>query len=128
MTYLIDTHVILWAALEPEKLSPRAADILGSQDHLLAISSASVWEIVVKVSIGKLELPMELDAFIHTTVSRLSAQSLSIKMDDALELGRLPLHHKDPFDRILIAQARTHRIPIISVDRKIALYDVTTIS
>ena len=127
MTYLLDTHVVLWAALEPEKLSLRTTEILRSQDQLLMISSASIWEIVIKVSIGKLLLPMDLDAFIHTTVSRLNARVIDIALDDTLILGRLPIHHNDPFDRILIAQALNHNVPFISRDKTMAHYDVETI-
>ena len=127
MTYLLDTHVILWAALEPEKLSLRAAEILRSQHHSLIISSASTWEIVVKVSIGRLLLPMDIEAFIHTTLSRLDARMIEISLDDTMELSRLPLHHKDPFDRILVAQARRQGVPLVSRDRQVTQYEVETI-
>jgi PIN domain nuclease of toxin-antitoxin system len=127
MSYILDTHVILHAALEPEKLSDRVHDILSSQENELVISAASIWEIAIKVSINKLPLPMDLKAFIHTTVSRLNAAVIPITMDETLELAQLPLHHKDPFDRILIAQGRNRAIPIITKDSSFAEYPVETI-
>ncbi len=127
MTCLLDTHILLWAALEPEKLSWKTADIIGTQENSLIISTASVWEIATKISIGKLSIPMDLKAFIRTTLSRLNARIADINLDDTLEIGRLPLHHKDPFDRILISQSRNRKIPIITKDAQIDCYDVKTI-
>ena len=127
MNYLIDTHIILWSALEPDKLSKRTAEIMRNQNHSLVISTASIWEIVTKVSIGKLQIPMNLDAFVHTTISRLNALVTEISLDDTLEIGRLPQYHKDPFDRILISQSRNRGIPIITKDSQISRYDVETI-
>ena len=127
MTCLLDTHIILWIALEPEKLSRKTFDLIGNQENSLVISTASVWEIVLKVSIGRLSIPMNLEAFIRTTLSRLNARVINITLDDTLGIGSLPLHHKDPFDRILISQSRTREIPIITKDAQIGRYDVEII-
>jgi PIN domain nuclease of toxin-antitoxin system len=127
MTCLLDTHIILWIALEPEKLSRKTFDLIGNQENSLVISTASVWEIVLKVSIGRLRIPMNLEAFIRTTLSRLNARVINITLDDTLGIGSLPLHHKDPFDRILISQSRTREIPIITKDAQIGRYDVEII-
>ncbi len=127
MTCLLDTHILLWSALEPEKLSRKTLDIIENQEKSLVISTASVWEIVTKVSIGKLNIPMDIEAFIRTTLSRLNARIIDITLDDTLGIGSLPLHHKDPFDRILISQSRNREIPIITKDAQISRYDVEII-
>ncbi|RKX83999.1 MAG: hypothetical protein DRP70_13935, partial [Spirochaetes bacterium] len=82
MTCLLDTHILLWSALEPEKLSRKTLDIIENQEKSLVISTASVWEIVTKVSIGKLNIPMDIEAFIRTTLSRLNARIIDITLDD----------------------------------------------
>jgi len=127
VTCLLDTHILLWSALEPEKLSRKTLDIIENQEKSLVISTASVWEIVTKVSIGKLNIPMDIEAFIRTTLSRLNARIIDITLDDTLGIGSLPLHHKDPFDRILISQSRNREIPIITKDAQISRYDVEII-
>lgn len=87
-------------------------------------SAASAWEIVVKFALGKLELPLPPTEYIPSRLARLGHQSLPILQSHALGIERLPLHHRDPFDRILIAQAQVEGLQLVTADKEITAYDV----
>lgn len=127
MRLLIDTHVWLWSLAEPARLSKQARSLLENVDNEVLFSVVCSWEIVTKHSLGKLKLPEPPDAFIpeQLKVQRLAA--LPLTLQHTLEAARLPWHHRDPFDRMLIAQARCERIPFLTADRKILAYEVKTI-
>lgn len=120
---MLDTHAILWALADDDRLSPAARDLVENLDDDLLVSAVSAWEIAVKVALGKLEIPEGFEAavqeagFVNRVISFL---------DDEI-LRALPLHHRDPFDRILVAQALADRLPIITKDLPMANYPVQTI-
>lgn len=127
MTALLDTHVFLWWLYDSSRLSARVRQILADGSNTLLFSSASVWELIVKIQSGKLRIPEEPGAFIARRLALHSMDSLSVKLEHALRLYMLPAHHKDPFDRILVAQAISERVPIITADSQIPRYPVEVI-
>lgn len=122
-TYLLDTCTFLWLAGEPEELSRKAAIICEDTSGSLLLSPISVWEIELKYRRGDLLLQLEPPEFIRTFRSLHYIETLPFKVHH----GRLPFHHKDPFDRMLICQALEHDIPILTPDKKIKRYNVETI-
>jgi PIN domain nuclease of toxin-antitoxin system len=104
-------------------LSPEAATALEDGGNEVYASAASAWEIEIKRALHKLEAPDDLLA----TIAATGFENLSITADHAVEAGRLPPHHADPFDRVLVAQARLDRLTIVTADSKLARYDVTTL-
>jgi len=117
---LLDTHILLWALANDTRLTPRMRMVLQAAD-LRFVSAASVWEIEIKRALGKLWV----DGDILDIAARAGFTPFAITWDHAAEAGRLPPHHADPFDRLLIAQARIERLPILSADRHFTAYDVT---
>jgi PIN domain nuclease of toxin-antitoxin system len=126
MKALLDTHAFLWAVAEPEKLSKRAARVIEDEANQLLLSVASLWEIVLKAQAGKLQLP-EGPQFLAEHMAQLGIGSLPVDTGHVLALLSLPLHHRDPFDRLLVAQCQTERLPIVTADKEIRRYDVQTI-
>lgn len=113
---LIDTHVWLWSLAEPERLSETARTVLTDADHELLVSVASVAEIGIKHSIGKLSLPEPVGQFISRRIAADDLTVLALELSHVLALAELPLHHRDPFDRMLIAQARVEGVPLMTSD------------
>ncbi|HEY5979223.1 MAG TPA: type II toxin-antitoxin system VapC family toxin [Microlunatus sp.] len=128
MRLLIDTHIALWLAVSPARLSASASSIVRDGAHELVLSTASAWEIAVKHAAGKLLLPAPPEAFVPELCRRLRLAVLVIEISHALRAGTLPMLHRDPFDRVLVAQAQVVGLPIMTVDPKIARYDVEVIS
>lgn len=126
MTYLLDTHVLLWLATTPERVGP-ALEQLEARDADLAISAASAWELAIKVSIGRLELPDPVEVWFGSQVRNMRLTTLPIGWQDASDVEVLPLHHRDPFDRILVAQARRHDLVLVTADASLAAYDVNVL-
>ena len=122
--YLIDTHVLLWLLSEPEKLSSNAKKIL--QEDELCISMASLWEIAIKQSNGKLDLPFSPEELYAICLER-DIQVKQILPSHLNQLKNLPKIHNDPFDRLIICQSIAENIPIITHDSKIPLYHVKTV-
>jgi PIN domain nuclease of toxin-antitoxin system len=117
---LLDTHVFLWWALDDRSALGRARDLISDGRTRVSVSSASVWEITIKKALGKLRAPDDVRA-------RLQADRflpLALSVDHALAVADLPAHHHDPFDRLLIAQARVERLTLVTADRQITRYDV----
>ena len=127
MKALLDTHVFLWWCLEDARISAPAEKIIRTGANQLFLSAASVWEMVVKCQLGKLELPKSSDRFITEELAKNRIQTLPIEASHALRLTSLPLRHKDPFDRILIAQSLTEGMPVITGDSAFGKYDVDVI-
>lgn len=121
---MLDTHVFLWAASEPERLSTAARNAIEDPTSEIFISAAVVWEIVIKHALGKLQLPASPASFIPTLIAQLGFRALPITHEHALTLGVLPKHHNDPFDRMMIAQARCEGMTLISTDSNVARYAV----
>ena len=121
MRLLLDTHVLLWAAAEPKRLPGSFREQIESAENDVSFSSASIWELVIKVQIGRLNLPFDL-AELARSVSERGFDELPVTAAHAAGVGRLPLHHRDPFDRILVAQAIHEPARLLTVDGVLAKY------
>ncbi|MEM6430276.1 MAG: type II toxin-antitoxin system VapC family toxin [Deinococcota bacterium] len=124
VTVLLDTHALLWSLLEPDKLSSTALATIKDPQTVLLVSSTSAWELSIKHKLGKLASASSVLNNFSGHLERLQANTLSITPDHALVAGALPLHHRDPFDRMLIAQAQFEDIPIITNDKAFSTYEV----
>ncbi|TAE56098.1 MAG: type II toxin-antitoxin system VapC family toxin [Nostocales cyanobacterium] len=127
MKLLLDTQCWLWWFAEPERLNEEAITQIADENNELWLSVASVWEMGIKVAIGKLPLPEALDSYISSRMVRLGAKYLEITTSHALRTAILPLHHRDPFDRMLIAQAQMEDMIIITADKMFQEYEDTSI-
>lgn len=127
MNLLLDTSVLLWSANSDSRLSAKACALLGSADSTLWLSSVSVWELSIKHADGALRLPINPAKFITLMIEDLKLHSLDVTQLHALEVGRLPLHHRDPFDRMLIAQARAESLTLLTGDKMFQKYEVAQI-
>jgi len=121
---LLDTQVWLWWLTNPDRLSRPADAALRSPDNRLHLSPASTWELVVKSATGRLEIEGSVGALLEEAIIASGVQPLPIEHSHALQLAQLPPHHRDPFDRMLIAQAQVDRLVLVSADRRLADYDV----
>ena len=121
MSLLVDTHLVLWAAYTPERLNPVAHARLSDDGELPHVSAASIWEVVIKASLGRVDFRVDPTALRAGLVKNGWAE-LPITTGHALEVAKLPLHHADTFDRILIAQARREGWPLLTSDRTLELY------
>jgi PIN domain nuclease of toxin-antitoxin system len=122
---LLDTHIFLWFVMG----SPRIAEVLRGQieDNENFLSIVSVWEIAIKYGIGKLNLGVAFDDFIEEQITSNGIQLLNINLEHLKVFTSLPFHHRDPFDRLLIAQAMVEDVAIVSADSAFSLYSVTII-
>ena len=127
MRVLLDTHVVLWAASEPERLGD-ARPLIEDAGNELLVSAASSWEIAIKYGLGRLPLPTGPEHYVPRLLRALGATPLSVDHAHALAVARLPPHHRDPFDRILVAQAHLLRVPIVSSDPMIRRYEVDVVT
>lgn len=127
MRYLIDTHIFLWFLEGDQRLSKRVRGLIADNDNEIWISIASLWEITIKTSIGKLTLLKSFAEIIPQQLAENDITVLPINLDDLTVVVNLPLHHRDPFDRLLIAQAISRNIPLISDDSNFGAYPVTVI-
>jgi PIN domain nuclease of toxin-antitoxin system len=126
MKALLDTHTFLWAIAEDEKLSRRARQIYTSSSDLW-LSVVSVWEILIKVETGKLPLPEPAGPYLTKKLAKEQIEILPVTLNHVLEIEALPPHHRDPFDRMLIAQCIQEGWPIITADPQFARYPVDVI-
>ena len=106
MTFLLDTHCWLWLVAEPERIRRDVVEMLVAEGNDVYLSAATAWEIVIKHAIGKLYLPIPPAEYIPPRMAALGHLSLPIDQRHSLQVARLPAHHKDPFDRVLVAQAQ----------------------
>lgn len=127
MRVLLDTQIWLWMLAAPERLSDSSRAMVVSTDTELVLSAASTWEIAIKHGLGKLQLPEPPAKYIPRLMSRTSVVPLSVNHRHALHVATLPLLHRDPFDRLLLAQAQLEELPILTADRSFSLYDVEVI-
>ena len=128
MRILLDTHAFLWWASERgARLSDRGRDLLGDGTNEVALSLASVWEIAIKVGVGRMDLPDAVERYIPERLRHDGFELIPIKLRHAFRAGALPRIHGDPFDRMLVAQAQVEGIPILTADPAISRYDVETI-
>lgn len=123
MKILLDTQCWLWWIAAPERLSPNARRRIADRRNTIYLSAVSCWEIVIKYCIDKLSLPEPPLQFILKRLARDAITALPIEIMHALYVAKLPPHHKDPFDRILLSQSIQENIPIMTVDRQLELYE-----
>jgi PIN domain nuclease of toxin-antitoxin system len=121
---LLDTHVLIWLAISPQNLSQPATNLLTDPNNTLFSSLVSIWEMQIKLQIGKLTLNVSLSELIATQQKTNDVRILPIELVHILALDRLPNPHRDPFDRLLIAQAVVTQMPIVSVDTVFDSYPV----
>ncbi|MCP4755004.1 MAG: type II toxin-antitoxin system VapC family toxin [Proteobacteria bacterium] len=127
MKVLLDTHAILWIIGGDDRLSRRAKDLFLDQNTTLYYSLLSIWEITIKMSLGKIKLAKGWLKTIEEELRINAIQPISIEIEHCRSLFHLPFHHRDPFDRMLIAQAITGEMAIMSCDKSFANYDVELI-
>jgi PIN domain nuclease of toxin-antitoxin system len=125
--YLLDTHVLLWAAEEKKELSERALQILSDHESVIFASTITAWEIFIKAKLGKLRSVLNGVQEFEQGLLNLSARLLPVTLAHCHAAANLPLHHRDPFDRLLIAQAKTEHLTLITNDPAIAQYDVARV-
>lgn len=123
MRLLLDTHVLLWWLMNESSLTSRARSAIADPAASVFVSAASAWEIAIKQALGKLEAPSDLERQIE--VNRF--EPLSITIGHAYSAGTLPRHHEDPFDRVLVAQAMSEGLTIVTRDPRLQRYGVTTL-
>ena len=128
MRLLLDTQVWLWAVSAPERLGSRARALLVDPRNSLLLSAASSWEISIKYALRKLKLAEPPETFVPSRMARDGISALAVEHVHALRVAGLPLHHRNPFDRLLIAQALVEGIPLMSADPKLKPYGVTLVS
>jgi PIN domain nuclease of toxin-antitoxin system len=125
---LLDTQSWIWLASSPERFSSSVRALLETEDNELYLSAASPWEIAIKYSNGKLRLPDPPAAYVPSRIEMTRVRPLSIDYTHALHVALLPRHHRDPFDRLIIAQAQIEDLTIVTSDPQFAAYDVQIIS
>ena len=121
MRLLLDTHILLWAAGDPERLTPEARNLLGDPTTELLFSTASIWEIVIKKALARKDFHIEPRQFRDGLIQN-GYSELVIRSEHTLAVGLLPPIHKDPFDRMLIAQAQVENIRLLTMDNKLSRY------
>ena len=124
MKFLLDTHVLLWWAEDHPRLSDTVRAALSEAENELYFSAASGWEIAIKAGLGKLEIEGNPKHFLFRQLAMNDINELSVTISHAAHVFNLPMHHKDPFDRLLIAQAQLEGLTILSNDAKLRLYQV----
>lgn len=124
MKLLLDTHTWIWWEAEPERLNARCYDALGDRDNVLLLSAASSWEIGIKYALKKLNLPEPPGQYVPRRLAESQITPLAVEHAHALHVAELPLHHRDPFDRLLVAQARVEGVTLATADPRFLLYEV----
>ncbi|GAB4485287.1 MAG: type II toxin-antitoxin system VapC family toxin [Thermodesulfovibrionales bacterium] len=127
MKALLDTHTFLWWILDDPRLPKRIRDVIADGDAELFLSAASCWEIAIKSGLGRISLPSRPETYIARQMSENAISPLAIETGHALHVFSLPMHHRDPFDRMIIAQAQMERLSVITSDPLISQYKVKTI-
>jgi PIN domain nuclease of toxin-antitoxin system len=127
MRVLLDTHTFLWWIDNDRRLPTRVRALMGDGSNVLLFSAASGWEIAIKARLGKLQLPEDLASFLTAQLVRNHVTILSIHLSHTLHVYTLPALHRDPFDRLLVAQSQLEQLPILTADPLIQQYNVQTI-
>lgn len=123
MEILLDTHVFIWWMVDPSRLSKKAKANLSNTANRVLLSAVVAWELAIKINAGKIH-PASLISRLEDASGQQPFVELPISLDHAVRAGLLPLHHRDPFDRLLVAQAQALGAPILSADRALDAYDV----
>lgn len=124
MSFLLDTHIWLWLLTDPSRVSLQMQEALRAASAELLWSTVCVWEIAVKHRIGKLALPEPPRSFVSSRMAVTGATALPVRHAHALQAADLPPHHRDPFDRLLVAQAQVERLTLVTADPLVQQYDV----
>lgn len=127
MNYLLDTHTFIWLDNDPDKLSSRATNICQNTANTLYLSIVSIWEIQIKLTLGKLTLPLTLEEMVNSQLDSNIIQLLEINRSHIYRTDKLEFHHRDPFDRLLIAQALEESLIILSKDANMPQYPATVV-
>ena len=127
MKVLLDTHALIWILSDDDRLSYRAREVFLERDNKLFFSKASLWEMTIKISLGKLELVQNWLSVIEKEMASNSIQWLEIETGHCKTLADLPFHHRDPFDRLLISQAINESMSVVSVDGQFSRYALNVI-
>ncbi|MEJ5251423.1 MAG: type II toxin-antitoxin system VapC family toxin [Chthonomonadetes bacterium] len=127
MTILLDTHTFLWFVAGDERLPVAARKAIETPENRVLLSVASLWEMAIKISLGRLMLAQPFDIFVRTQLEINNIELLDIKVSHLSELLQLPFHHRDPFDRLLVAQARVEKVMVASRDTVLDAYGVQRI-
>lgn len=127
MTFLLDTHTFLWFVGADSRLSRKAMSTMRDEANPIVLSLVSVWEMAIKAGLGKLRLPQAVETFVPEQMQLNGIGQLAIEFRHAARVEGLPPHHTDPFDRLLVAQALTEGLPIISADPAFDAYGVSRI-
>jgi PIN domain nuclease of toxin-antitoxin system len=127
MKLLLDTHTFIWWDSEPARLSPQALALCQDRQNVLLLSVVSIWEMQIKLHLGKLRLALPLKEIIETQQQTNNIEILPVTLAHVLALENLPVHHKDPFDRLLVAQAMVEGAVLVSGDPNIAKYAVQVV-
>ncbi len=124
MRLLLDTHALLWFLLNDARLSGSARSLITDPENDMFVSPASYWEIAIKISLGKYTLGEDFTEFMENQIAENELTLLPITVKHTAVVATLPFHHRDPFDRLLIAQAMTENVPLLSADAVFDLYPV----
>jgi PIN domain nuclease of toxin-antitoxin system len=124
LRYLLDTGVWLWSVGEPSRISRKARDVLADVSQEMFLSAVTSWEVAIKAASGKLQLPEPPDLYVPRRMAAQGLRPLAVSHQHALAVFGLPAHHRDPFDRLLIAQAKVEEMTVISADRMFERYRV----
>ncbi|MBW1750984.1 MAG: type II toxin-antitoxin system VapC family toxin [Deltaproteobacteria bacterium] len=127
MRYLLDTHVFLWMAAAPEKLSQKVKGIVSRKNNHLHLSAASGWEISLLNNLGRIELPDDPKRFVPEAMQLLQVAPIPIGFSTAISAAALPLIHRDPFDRIIIAEAKKEKMTILTKDKQFSAYEIQSL-
>ena len=124
MKILLDTHVFLWAITDSPRLSQEQRELFLDEDNELHLSVASLWEMLIKAGLGKLPLPEPATEYLVRQMEKNRIVLLPIRIAHLAEMQKLPLLHRDPFDRMLVAQARAEKLRMLSVDERMREYGI----
>lgn len=126
--YLIDTHVWLWMQSDPDRLRDETRAIVAEVRNNILLSAASAWEIAIKYRLGKLVLPEAPASYVSDRMHRSGTSALPVDHAHVLRTAELPDHHRDPFDRVLVAQAQLLDLTIVTADGQLSAYDVAVVA
>jgi len=121
---LLDTHALLWFLVDDHRLTPATRGLMADPINDVFVSAASAWEIAIKKSLGKLTVPPDIATWLSAQLTRSRLTPLAITVSHAAAVERLPAHHADPFDRLLIAQANAENLSVVTSDPQFEQYDV----
>lgn len=124
MRFLLDTHTFIWYVTDEGKISTLVLELINDENNEILLSTASIWEMAIQQSLGKLSFNLPFEVFIIQQISLNNFDLLEIKIDHLTVVASLPLHHRDPFDRLLISQAMVEQLPVLSIDPAFDSYPI----